>query len=84
MPARSSPASIGRPRPVPHYENILAEADKDMLGSRQSPRDTSGRYLPTGRMRLDCLLPCTANAASWICQTMFVEPSHVLLFARYC
>jgi len=74
MPARYSPASVGRPRPVPNFDNILAEADKDVqaaVGSLQSPRDTRARYTPTGRTHLDCLLPPTAaDAASWFCHPL--------------
>lgn len=62
---------------MPNFENILAEADKDAqaaLGSLHSPRDTRAQYMPTGRTYLDCLLPCTADAASQICHRLQNHP----------
>jgi len=51
-PARASPANVGRSRPGPSFENVLADADRDVqlaLSSLQSPSDARVRYTPTGR-----------------------------------
>lgn len=56
MPARVSPASVGRPRPMPNFDNVVAEADRDVQAALSSLQSPSVQYgAPSGRVHSACI-----------------------------
>jgi len=81
MPARASPASVGRSRPIPNFENVIAEADRNVeaaLASLESPRDTRAPCTPTGRLTLLAAKHRWCHHSFWDCHWLPNRPEFAL------